>query len=436
MICVKFGGTSLADAAQFKKVRDIIQSDPRRKFVVVSAPGKRFSGDIKITDMLEEVWKRALRGGRIDLAMKPVTERFSEIAYKLKLEFDADKEAEKIVSALSVSPDRDYCMSRGEYLSGKLMSLYLDRPFVDPARHVFFDRDGSLDSKKTLKSLGRALSGLDGAVIPGFYGSTPSGGIKTFSRGGSDITGALVAAAVGAELYENWTDVNGLLAADPRVVNKPETVRNLSYRELRILSYMGASVMHADAARPVREAGIPIRILNTNCPEDEGTLIVPVSRLSADRQAVTGVAGRKGLSVVQVEKQFVSDGAGFMATLLELFKARRLPFEQCLNGIDTISIVIRSDLLKPRKREILGDIRRVLAPDILNVTEGLSMITVVGENVPESENMTVKLLAAVGAQGITISTINQGAGRLNLILGVHDDDYEKAIKAIYQTIRA
>ena len=230
--------------------------------------------------------------------------------------------------------------------------------------------------------------------------------------------------------------MNGLLAADPRVVNKPETVRNLSYRELRILSYMGASVMHADAARPVREAGIPIRILNTNCPEDEGTLIVPVSRLSADRQAVTGVAGRKGLSVVQVEKQFVSDGAGFMATLLELFKARRLPFEQCLNGIDTISIVIRSDLLKPRKREILGDIRRVLAPDILNVTEGLSMITVVGENVPESENMTVKLLAAVGAQGITISTINQGAGRLNLILGVHDDDYEKAIKAIYQTIRA
>ena len=182
MVCVKFGGTSLADAAQFKKVKRIIESDPKRKFVVVSAPGKRFSGDIKITDMLEEVWKRALRGGRIDLAMKPVTERFSEIACKLKLEFDADKEAEKIVSALSVSPDRDYCMSRGEYLSGKLMSLYLDRPFVDPARHVFFDRDGSLDSKKTLKSLGRALSGLDGAVIPGFYGSTPSGGIKTFSR--------------------------------------------------------------------------------------------------------------------------------------------------------------------------------------------------------------------------------------------------------------
>ncbi len=434
-ITAKFGGTSLADAAQFKKVKDIILADPARRFIVVSAPGKRFESDVKVTDLLISAWEKAIAGQNFDPEMGRIRARFEDIARGIGVDMAVEEEIGLISRSLEAMPYRDYALSRGEYLCGKLMARFLGLPFLDPARAIFFDREAALDEEATLEALSRALDGLDGAVIAGFYGSRPDGAIQTFSRGGSDVTGALVAQATCSELYENWTDVSGMLAADPRVVDAPDTVDVLSYRELRILSYMGASVLHTDAVKPVQNSGIPINIRNTNRPEDAGTYIVPHLPADHSRRAVTGVAGRKGLSVVQVEKSMVSDGAGFTAVLLDIFKNHRVPFEQCLTGIDTISIVIRSDLFARKRARILKDIRDKLSPDVLNVHENLSMITVVGENVAGADDLTVCLLLAVANEGINISTINQGAGRLNLIIGVHESDYERAIKALYLAIK-
>ncbi len=431
---VKFGGSSLADAAQFAKVKRIIEADPARRFIVVSAPGKRDVSDIKVTDLLEGCWSHAVKGESFEKELDRIGARFKQIRDGLGLDVDVDAELGVIKTCLSAMPHRDYALSRGEYLSAKLMAAYLDRPFIDPADAVLFDRDGLLDEEATQNALSEALNRLDGAVIAGFYGRDINGGIKTFSRGGSDVTGALVARAVNAELYENWTDVSGLMEADPRIVPGARSVKCLSYRELRILSYMGASVLHTDAVKPVRYRGIPINIKNTNRPEDEGTLIVPALPDTRERRAVTGVAGRKGLSVVQVEKSMVSDGAGFTAVLLDVFKRHRVPFEQCLTGIDTISIVIRSDLLSAHKDDIIRDIARELSPDTLKIIEGLSMITVVGENTPDSADVSALLIAAVQKAGIPISTINQGAGRLNLIIGVKEADYAKAITALHGAI--
>lgn len=435
-IAVKFGGTSLADALQFQKVKRILDEDPARRYIVVSAPGKRYADDIKVTDLLIACWERAHDGHDFAAELNTIRDRFAGIVEGLGICFDLDKEIQKIAACLAAAPYRDYALSRGEYLNGKIMAAYLQLPFIDPAFYIHFDEFGALDEEKTNTDLAGALEPLDGAVIAGFYGSLPSGAIKTFSRGGSDVTGAIVARAVGAECYENWTDVSGMLAADPKIIPEARKVEFISYRELRILSYMGASVLHTDAVRPVRSDGIPINIRNTNCPEDPGTLIVPVLSESQPRHAVTGVAGRRGLCVVQVEKSMVSDGAGFTAVLLDVFKNHRVPFEQCLTGIDTISIVLRSDRFEPARDAILEDIRRQLSPDTLCVKDHLSMITVVGEYAPSQANVTVNILAAVAAAGIPISTINQGAGNLNLILGVAESDYEASVRAIYRTIKS
>ena len=434
-ITVKFGGSSLADAEQFRKVKSILEADPSRRFVVVSAPGKRFSGDVKVTDVLISCWEKAQGGENFEAELNTVKRRFSDIAEELGIPFDIEEEIAVMRTSLLAMPHRDYALSRGEYICARLMSAYLSVPFIDPARYIRFTSEGAWDEKSTLRDLGRALAPLGGAVIAGFYGSRPDGAIQTFSRGGSDVTGAIVAQATGSEVYENWTDVSGLLAADPRVVDTPEAVDAISYRELRILSYMGASVLHTDAVKPLRKSGIPINIRNTNCPDDPGTLILPRLPEDHDRRAVTGVAGRKGLSVVQVEKTMVSDGAGFTAVLLDIFKAHRVPFEQCLTGIDTISIVIRSDLFAPKREVILESIRETLRPDTLQVRDHLSMITVVGENASDADNMTVRLLLAAAEEGVSISTINQGAGRLNLILGVNECDYERTIRALYREIQ-
>ena len=433
-VTAKFGGSSLADAAQFKKVKEIILADPARRFIVVSAPGKRFDGDIKVTDLLIEAWEKARAGQDFDEILTHIGERFDEIARGTGTPFDVQSELTLIRQGLLAMPYRDYALSRGEYLCARLMAGYLGREFVDPAFVVCFDREGLLDEDATREALRKRLEGLDGAVIAGFYGSRPDGAVQTFSRGGSDVTGALVADATASDLYENWTDVSGMLAADPRVVENPAALDMLSYRELRILSYMGASVLHTDAVKPVRNSGIPINIKNTNRPLDAGTMILPHLPKEHVRRAVTGVAGRKGLSVVQVEKHMVSDGAGFTAVLLDIFKNHRVPFEQCLTGIDTISIVIRSDLMRYKRAQILADIRDQLDPDVLNVHENLSMITVVGENGSGADDLTVKLLLAVANEGISISTINQGAGRLNLIIGVNEADYERAMRALYRAI--
>ena len=431
---LKFGGTSLADSAQFRKVKAIIEEDSSRRYVVASAPGKRFPEDIKVTDLLYACYEKASECLDFSSSLNEVKARFSEIINDLGIDFDLDPEIEKIRINLSEYPSKSYIASRGEYLNSKILAAYLGFPFVDPYNAIFFAQDGTLDSVKTSEKLRSALSDLDRAVIAGFYGSGPEGSVMTFSRGGSDITGSLVSKAVDADLYENWTDVSGLLAADPRIIDNPRVVKYISYRELRTLSYMGATVLHADALLPVNQAGIPVNIKNTNRPEDPGTMIVSDLPKERELHTITGVAGRKGLSVIQVEKMMVSDGAGFTAVILDIFKSYGIPFEQCLTGIDTVTVIIRSDFFHSKRDELLKAIDDQLSPDTLLVRENLAMIAVVGESDADYQGSTVCILGAVSDAGIELNTINQGAGSLNLIIGVNEKDYEKAISAIYNSI--
>ena len=431
-IVCKFGGSSLADAAQIMKAAEIVRADRRRKYVVASAPGKRYPVDVKVTDMFYKCYDLASNKKDFRPVLNEIGERFRYIIHDLGISFDLDTELDLIAKVLLAAPQKDYAASRGEYLNSKILAAYLDFPFVDPVRYVRFTDDGRFNEAETDTALAAVLSSLPNAVIAGFYGARPDGSIRTFDRGGSDVTGALVAAAVHADLYENWTDVSGMLAADPRIVQDPRVVDIISYRELRILSYMGASVLHTDAILPVRRANIPINIRNTNRPEDPGTMIVPDANVRT--HAVTGAAGRKGLSVVQVEKAMVSDGAGFTAILLDIFRMHRIPFEQCLTGIDTVSVVIRSDLFRPAKDIILKEIQESLSPDKMDVLEDLSMIAVVGEGAHDAHGVTTRILNAVEQAGIMISTINQGAGDLNLIIGVAEEDYENAVRTIYKVI--
>ncbi len=431
---VKFGGTSLADASQMKKVAAIIEQDPARKYAVASAPGKRFPDDIKITDLLYSCSSLAESDQNFEPVLKKIERRFQDIIDELGIAFDLKAEIDVIRDHLLTGAEKHYMASRGEYLNSRILAAYLNFDFVDPVYCIHFNEDGTLNSEKTREDLARTLSRSGHAVVAGFYGSLPDGSVHTFSRGGSDVTGGLVAEAVGADLYENWTDVSGLLAADPRVIENPRVVDFITYRELRILSYMGASVLHTDAVLPACRAGIPINIRNTNAPEDPGTMIVSSLPAGRAQYNVTGVAGRKGLSVVQAEKVMASDGAGYTALLLDIFKQLHVPFEQCLTGIDTISVVIRSDLFAPMKDRILRKIRDELTPDALFTKEDLAMITVVGEGGPESSAALVRMLRSVSDDGVEISTINQGAGDLNLIIGVREEDYEKTLKAIYRAI--
>lgn len=434
-IVAKFGGTSLADADQFRKVKAIIEEDPARRYIVVSAPGKRFPDDIKVTDLLIHCYENALTHKPVGELLTEVRDRFYEIIRDLGLHFPIDNEMEIIRRNLQKKPELDYMASRGEYLNAQILAEYLGFTFVDPAWSVCFTRDGQLDPVTTQRAMAAALHPLDRAVIAGFYGADEDGKIHTLSRGGSDISGSLAAKAIHADLYENWTDVSGLKAADPRIVAEPRTVDYLSYRELRALSYMGASVLHTDAVLPASELEIPINIRNTNQPEDAGTMIVRHFPPAKQKYPVVGVAGRPGMTVLQVEKVMVSDGAGFSAILLDLLKKRDLPFEQCLTGIDTVTLIIRSDLLSTCKDDLLQEIRDTLNPDYLGVFEHLSVIAVVGEKDPGSI-ANVKVLNALSLAGIEIDTINQGAGKLNLLIGVPEDRYEDAIRAIYGAIEA
>ena len=433
-IVAKFGGTSLADAGQFRKVKQIILSDPGRKFIVASAPGKRFAEDIKVTDLLLQCYELAASGGDFGSVLDQAGERFRGIIRDLELDFPLDRELSIIRDSIAAFPQKDYIVSRGEYLNSRILAEWLEFTFVDPEWCVCFDGNGKLDPVLTHRTMGASLRPLQRAVIAGFYGADMSGRIYTLPRGGSDVTGSLAAAAIGADLYENWTDVSGLLSADPHIVENPGTVRYMSYRELRTLSYMGASVLHTDAVMPVSDMEIPINIRNTNRPQDDGTMIVRRLPDGETKYPIIGVAGRTGMSVIQVEKIMVSDESGFTAIMLDILKNRKLPFEQCLTGIDTVTLVIRSDLLSPHKEALFEEIREKLNPDYLGLTENLSMIAVIGEKGTEASDANVRVLRALTSAGIPINTINQGAGKLNLLIGVPDEKYRDAIRAVYQTI--
>lgn len=433
-VVAKFGGSSLADAAQFQKVRNILLADPDRRFIVVSAPGKRYDGDVKVTDLLLACYEDAAAGRDFESALGAVEERFRQIIEAIGLDFPLAGEMAALRAHLRGEPQRDYVVSRGEYLCARVLSAWLGFTFVDPEWCVCFDGAGRLDVQLTRRTMGAALRPLENAVIAGFYGADMSGRVRTLSRGGSDVTGSLAAAAIQADLYENWTDVSGLLAADPHIVEGPKNVRYVSYRELRTLSYMGASVLHTDAVLPVSDLDIPINIRNTDRPQDAGSTIVRKLPKGEIKYPIIGVAGRLGMSVIQVEKVMVSDESGFTAVMLDILKKRRLAFEQCLTGIDAVTLVIRSDLLAPCKDELFAEIREKLNPDYLGLLENLSMIAVIGERGTESSDANVRVLQALARAGISINTINQGAGKLNLLIGVPGERYEEAIRAIYDAI--
>ena len=433
-IVAKFGGTSLADATQFRKVRQIVEEDPRRRFIVASAPGKRFDSDVKVTDLLQDCYEAAVDGRDFEPSLAAMGERFREILSDLELDFPLDEALANLREHLSDEPQRAWVLSRGEYLNSRILAAWLGYTFVDPEWCVCFDDGGRLDVPMTRRTMGAALKPLERAVIAGFYGADMTGRVHTMTRGGSDVTGSLAAAAIHADLYENWTDVPGLLAADPHIVDFPKTVPYVSYRELRTLSYMGASVLHTDAVLPVSDMDIPINIRDTDRPEDPGTVIVRKLPKGETKYPIIGVAGRKGMSVIQVEKVMVSDGSGFSAVMLDILKERQLPFEQCLTGIDSVTLVIRSDLLAPCKEALFDEIRRKLSPDYLGLTEQLSMIAVIGEKATESSDANVRVLNALAQAGVPISTVNQGAGKLNLLVGVPEERYGDAIRAIYAAI--
>lgn len=430
---VKFGGSSLASAEQFKKVGDIIKSDPARVYVVPSAPGKRFSDDIKVTDMLLHLYETAKEGKNMDEEIKAIKARYDEIITGLELKnFSLDKEFEEIKAYLKESPERDYAASRGEFLNGKVMACYLGAEFVDAAEVIFFNEEGNLNSYKTEKALAARLKEAKPAVVPGFYGIGKDGKVKTFSRGGSDVTGSLVAQAVKADVYENWTDVSGFLVTDPRIVSNPKGIKYITYRELRELSYMGASVLHEDAIFPVRHNGIPINIKNTNAPEDEGTWIVESTCQKQD-YVITGIAGKKNFCTVFITKDMMNSEIGFCRKVLQAFEENEISIEHMPSGIDTMTVVVHEDEFMDKEQRVVSAIHRLASPDTIEIESGLALIAVVGRGMKSASGTAGKLCNALAKEGINIKMIDQGSSELNIIVGVKNSDFETAIKAIYNT---
>lgn len=429
---VKFGGSSLADAKQFKKVADIIHADPERVYVVPSAPGKRFSDDTKVTDLLYQCYERVLTGEDFAKAFAPVRERFDEIIKELGLKVSLEDEYVKIGQSFRAGASRDYAASRGEYLNGILLADYLGYEFVDAAKGIFFDSKGNFDADITNACLGAILDKTPKAVIPGFYGALPDGTIKTFSRGGSDFTGSVVAKAAGASLYENWTDVSGFLVTDPRIVKNPAGIEVITYSELRELSYMGAGVLHEDAIFPVRSANIPINIKNTNAPEDAGTLIVPTAD-NDTKFLVTGIAGKKDFSAISIEKDQLNSEKGFMRRMLQVLENHGVFPEHMPTGIDTVSVVVNTHELGTGedREKLVARLKDVLRPDHFEIIDGLALIAVVGRGMRSKKGTATRVFAALSHAEINIRMIDQGSSELNIIVGIDEKDFEKAIQVIY-----
>ncbi len=428
---VKFGGSSLADAKQFRKVADIIHADPERCYVVPSAPGKRFPEDTKVTDLLYQCYERVVTGEDFAKAFAPVRERYDGIIRELGLSLSLEDEYVKIGSDFMAGANRDYAASRGEYLSGIVLANYLGYTFVDAAKGIFFDNKGNFDGDVTNACLGAILDRTPKAVIPGFYGAMPDGSVKTFSRGGSDFTGSVVAKAVGASLYENWTDVSGFLVADPRIVKNPEGIEVITYSELRELSYMGAGVLHEDAIFPVRSANIPINIKNTNAPQDKGTLIVPSAKDSPAKYLITGIAGKKDFSVISIEKDRMNSEKGFMRKLLQVLENHEIFPEHIPTGIDTVSVVVNSKELDGQRDKLVARLKETVHPDHFEIIDGLALIAVVGRGMKSAKGTATRVFAALSHADINIRMIDQGSSELNIIVGIDEKDFERAIQVIY-----
>ena len=428
---VKFGGSSLADAKQFKKVAEIILDDPTRRFVVASAPGKRYVEDIKVTDMLYKCYEMASEGQNFDEQFQMIKDRYNNIIMDLGIEdFSLEEDFEIIKGAFSHMAGRDYAASRGEFLNSKVLAKYLGFDFIDAAKYIFFDDMGQFDWNNTAEKLIPKLAATEKAVVPGVYGSMPNGTIKTFSRGGSDVTGSIIARAAEAKLYENWTDVSGCLICDPRIVNNPAPINTITYSELRELAYMGATVLHEDAIFPVRAAGIPVNIKNTNCPQDRGTMIVSETAEPCEH-IITGIAGKKGMSVINIEKDKMNSEVGFGRNVLRALEKSNVSFEHMPSGVDTMSVVIQTDKLAGKETTILDEIRSRVHPDQLYIESNLALIAVVGRGMKSARGTAAILFTALADARVNIKMIDQGSSELNIIIGVAEEDFEVAMKAIY-----
>lgn len=427
---VKFGGSSLASAEQFKKVGDIIRADESRRYVVPSAPGKRFNTDTKVTDMLYQCYALAEAGKKFDAELKAIEKRYNEIIKGLDLALSLEKEFEVIKKNFQDKAGKDYAASRGEYLNGIIMANYLGYEFLDSAQYIFFHDDGTYNSEKTTEILGAKLAETEKAVIPGFYGAYDDGRVKTFSRGGSDVTGSIVAAAAKVDLYENWTDVSGCLIADPRIIHNPQPIKAITYRELRELAYMGATVLHEDAIFPVRKEGIPINIKNTNKPEDEGTMIVE-STCRQSEYTITGIAGKKGFVAINIDKDMMNSEIGFGRKVLEAFEKHGISFEHMPSGIDTMTIFVHQPEFEGKEQLVLADIHRLAHPDSIDIESDLALIAVVGRGMKAAKGTAGRIFSALAHARINVKMIDQGSSELNIIIGVKNSDFEKAIRAIY-----
>lgn len=427
---VKFGGSSLASARQFKKVGDIIRADKARRYVVPSAPGKRSSKDEKVTDMLYACYEAASTGAGYKKILEKIKERYMEIIDGLDLNLNLDHEFANIEENFVKGIGRDYAASRGEYLNGIIMANYLGYEFIDAAEVIFFDENGNFEAESTNKELSERLEHVERAVIPGFYGSKHDGSIKTFSRGGSDVTGSIVAKAIHADLYENWTDVSGFLVADPRIVKDPEVIETITYKELRELAYMGASVLHEDAIFPVRKEGIPINIRNTNKPEDKGTLIVE-STCRKPRYTITGIAGKKGFCSINIEKAMMNSEVGFGRKVLQVFEKYGISFEHMPSGIDTMTIMVHQDEFEEYEQSVIAGIHRAVEPDSVELESDLALIAVVGRGMKATRGTAGRIFSALAHARINVKMIDQGSSELNIIIGVKNADFDTAIKAIY-----
>ena len=427
---VKFGGSSLASARQFKKVGDIIRADKTRRYVIPSAPGKRNSKDTKVTDMLYECYAAASTGASYKKLLEAIKARYQEIIDGLDLNLNLDHEFDTIEENFVKGIGKDYAASRGEYLNGIVMANYLGYEFIDAAEVIFFDEHGNFEAELTNKELSDRLEHVERAVIPGFYGSKHDGSIKTFSRGGSDVTGSIVARAIHADLYENWTDVSGFLVTDPRIVENPEVIETITYKELRELAYMGAGVLHEDAIFPVRKEGIPINIRNTNRPEDKGTLIVE-STCRKPRYTITGIAGRKGFCAINIEKAMMNAEVGFGRKVLGVFEKYGISFEHMPSGIDTMTIMVHQDEFEEYEQSVIAGIHRAVEPDLVDLESDLALIAVVGRGMKGTRGTVGRIFSALAHARINVKMIDQGSSELNIIIGVKNSDFETAIKAIY-----
>lgn len=421
MITLKFGGTSLADANRIRHAAEIIRANPERRFVVVSAPGKRYPEDTKITDHLIHFQKT----GKPD-DFQPIEDRFEEIIRELGIDLDLSAEYAEMKNE---PHNADYMASCGEYLSARIMAAYLGWPFVDTEFCVFFDEKGRLDRRRTYRALREKLGTLEHAVLPGYYGAMPDGQVHTFSRGGSDISGALVAAALGAETYENWTDVDGMLTADPRIVSQAVTIPAIAYAELEEMAYQGATVLHEEAVRPAWDAGIPIHIRNTFHPEREGTWIR--SGTIRRETPITGVAGRKGFSILQVGKEKMNTMVGYARKTLSCLERHHVAFEHLATGLSSFSLVVPTASLAACRETLLREIRQEVDPDTLEISDGLAMIAVVGSGMIDCPGIAGKLFSAVGDIGANVRVIDQGGSQMSIVLGVTEDCYEDCMRAIY-----